>query len=342
MKIAVPRQALLVAAYSVLAGCGGGMAGSRLDPSPPLTQRVMEDRSNRSSSWMATGTANETLLYISDIGAETVDVFTYPKGALVGALTGFEEPNGECVDAKGNVWIADTYALEIVEYAHGGTKPIAKLSDANYPVSCSIDPTTNDLAATNLQKPAEPQGSVSVYKNSSGTPTVIYSDIEYYPYFCSYDDSGNLYLDGFDNDGPVTLGELARNSDSITTVATTQEIGWPGGVLWYNKHLNVGDQYANKFVKSEPYPNVVYVMKVKDATATVLKTVPLKGGMDVVEFWISGGTAVGPDAVNEDVGYWKFPAGGEAFKSLSGFYEPVGVTISPPHAAVRSEGRFRQ
>ena len=151
MKIAVPRQALLVAAYSVLAGCGGGMAGSRLDPSPPLTQRVMEDRSNRSSSWMATGTANETLLYISDIGAETVDVFTYPKGAMVGALTGFEEPNGECVDAKGNVWIADTYALEIVEYAHGGTKPIAKLSDANYPVSCSIDPTTNDLAATNLQ-----------------------------------------------------------------------------------------------------------------------------------------------------------------------------------------------
>ena len=67
------------------------------------------------------------LLYVSDIGAEDVDVFSYPGGKQVGKLTGFSEPAGLCTDRKGDVFVVDSGSDRILEYAHGGTSPIATL-----------------------------------------------------------------------------------------------------------------------------------------------------------------------------------------------------------------------
>jgi hypothetical protein len=39
---------------------------------------------------------------------------------LVGTLTGFTNPQGDCVDKSNNVWIVDTEASQLIEYAHGG------------------------------------------------------------------------------------------------------------------------------------------------------------------------------------------------------------------------------
>ena len=64
-------------------------------------------------------------------------------------MTGFNDASGACSDANGNVWITnafqDSYAGgTLVEYAHGGTAPIATLEDQGYfvPVACSVDPRT--------------------------------------------------------------------------------------------------------------------------------------------------------------------------------------------------------
>jgi hypothetical protein len=62
-------------------------------------------------------------------------------------LTGFNDPLGECIDKAGDVWIVNALAGQILEYAHGGTSPIATLSDSLYMAGfCSVSARTGDLA----------------------------------------------------------------------------------------------------------------------------------------------------------------------------------------------------
>ncbi len=106
---------------------------------------------------------NIDLLYVSKY--DDVDVFSYPAGKRVGTLTGFQSPGGLCVDKAGDVFVTNFGASNIVEYAHGGTKPIATLSDPyQEPDDCSVDPTTGNLAVANIG------GSVSIYEGARGHP----------------------------------------------------------------------------------------------------------------------------------------------------------------------------
>ncbi len=80
----------------------------------------------------------ESLAYVSDSGTTgLVYVFSYPTGKRVGTLTGFYFPTGECVDKHGDVWVLNMSPEVIVEYAHGGTSPIATLDDPVGGFSCS-------------------------------------------------------------------------------------------------------------------------------------------------------------------------------------------------------------
>ena len=90
------------------------------------------------------------LLYVSNGDADEVDVYSYRSGKRVGALTGFVQPEGQCVDKRGNVWITNFgtkyqtgYA---VEYAHGGSVPLKELQVYDPAIGCSVDPTSGNLA----------------------------------------------------------------------------------------------------------------------------------------------------------------------------------------------------
>jgi hypothetical protein len=101
----------------------------------------------RRPSWMAPDATRKNLLYISDVGTNDVYVYESLSLKLAGTLTGFSEPQGECSDAAGNVWITNTNMSQIIEYAHGGTTPIATLSDPyEFPVGCAVDPRSGNLA----------------------------------------------------------------------------------------------------------------------------------------------------------------------------------------------------
>jgi hypothetical protein len=133
----VMLAAFFAAAAATLCACGQG-AGSQV---PPISGSSQAFRQQGGHSWMASG-KHRTLIYISDDG--TNDVYAYtPKGKLVGTLTGFNSPAGECVDTAGDVFIVNSNTSQILEYAHGGTTPIATLSDPGYyPNGCAYDPTT--------------------------------------------------------------------------------------------------------------------------------------------------------------------------------------------------------
>jgi NHL repeat len=341
---ALTRGATLAVCAGMLAGCGGGVlqstpaavqpaavraAAAPTDCTPAWlpNPRAIVCHRNTEKSWMSTAAAAKPLLYVSDIGAEDVDVLSYPGGKQVGTLTGFNEPAGICTDRKGDVFIADGGNNSIVEYTHGGTTPIATLQGGSpgTPLGCSVDPKSGNLAVTNFTANPGQFGSVMIYTKASGAPQQ--SNALYHTYYCAYDDGGNLYVDGFDNSGRVALVEFAQGQSPLTHIALDMNSGWAGGLAWNGKHLLMEDPIADKFVPSRPR-NAIYVLTIASGIATLEQTMPLGGGVDVSEFAVRGKTAIAADASNEDVGYYPFPQGGNPTKTFTEFYEPLGVAIS--------------
>ena len=119
----------LGAATALLAGCG--------ESQPPIgalgampQSRAITTHLDRGKSWMLPEAKRESLLYVSTDNSG-VFVYAYPSGTLVGMLyEGITSPQGMCVDKKGDIFIANSIdSGDIVEYAHGGSSPIAYLYD---------------------------------------------------------------------------------------------------------------------------------------------------------------------------------------------------------------------
>jgi hypothetical protein len=277
--------------------------------------------SDRGASRMSPEAAKSNLLYVSD-DASVVNVYAYPKGTLVGTLRGFSEPQGVCSDKFGNVWVVNTDTGNIVEYAHAGTTPIAILSDAGfYPASCSVDPTTGNLAVANIASVSQGnQGNVAIFTGARGTPAYYAPGNIVRDYFCGYDNRGNLYVDG--QSGPSSgfgLAKLARGKTTFASITLDRSIEFPGGVQWDGKHVAVGDQVAD----------VIYQLKIAGSTGTVIGTTALSGASDVIQFWKQGSNVIGPDYNSAYTGFWKYPAGGSPTKRLTeGVYKPIGATVS--------------
>lgn len=342
-------------AVAMFAGCGGG-AQSQLAPLAPLQQSsaqsrlgqlsqvragttgaaqtgVVEVHPDHGPSWMAPGAATQDLLYISNYNASTVVVYSYPQDKLVGTLTGFHGPDGLCVDKKGDVWIVNNDAThsgeDVVEYKHGGKKPIAILEIGDgYAISCSIDPTTGNLAATVLDTYSGASGYLAVFAHAEGNPT-YYTDpkISAY-YFCGYDNKGNLYVDGAYSGVPFQFAELPKGKKTFTNITLKgATIHFPGDVQWDSKYVTVADQEC---MGEYPYSTCIY--QTTGAGGKIVGNTPLTGSGDIINLWIDGNTVVGPNTTGtyeNEVLFYKYPAGGKPTKTLkNGFDYPTGAAVS--------------
>jgi DNA-binding beta-propeller fold protein YncE len=290
-----------------VAGCAGGGA-------LPRAGGAQLETASRDDA------ASQNLLYVSDTVTSDVYVFSYPKAKLVQTLTGFTDPAGECVDKNGDVFVANTGRNNIVEYAHGGTSPKATLDDPGYfPVGCTVDPTTGNLAVTNESPSSSASGNVVVYLRAKGRPTGNYTDAAMpEPLLCGYDDAGNLFVDGDGQGNAFAFAELRRGAKKLANVTLNQDIANPGGVQWDGSHVAVGDQSTN----------TIYQFDVSGKRGRVAGSTQLGGATQVFQFWIAGARVIGADAYGADVGIWKYPAGGPAVKIIGGLYAPLGVTVS--------------
>ena len=300
---------------ALLYGCNAGAVGG---VTPAGAQAAPK-------SWMAGDAKKGVLLYVSDLGNDTVDVYSYPQGKLKGTLTGFYAVHSGCVDGRGHVFITDRQ--QILEYDHGGTSPVATLEDTNYgPTGCSVDPVTGNLAVANSPLYGSSPGNIAIYKHAKGSPKMLTTSSVFFQYDCAYDDKGNLYDVGGDFHGFFLFLELPYRSHTFTNLSLNQYITIPGGVQWDGKHVAVEDQGAGY------HGSTVYQVKVKGSTATAVGTTTLGGSADVIQFWIYGKAIIGPNiGSNPNVMFWKYPAGGTALKTITGgLVEPVGVTVSPP------------
>lgn len=326
---------LTVAAMSVVvlvapAGCGGSQ--SQLGPAGAIAPNNAV-RTGQGRSWMDARAKPDNLLYVSNTPAgspATVTVYSWRLTKLVGTLTGFTFPEGLCVDKAQNVWVADWGAADLVEYAHGGTTPIKRLSfPYGNPISCSVDRTTGNLAVTNNS--VDP--GVYVYANASGTPT-HYTDRNILTYVdLAYDDLGNLFVDG-DGAGlslPFVLTELPGGGTTLESIALNKPITIAGALQWDGKYLAICD--------TGPSPNVLYQFSIAGSSGTLAGTTVLDGASLILQFWVpkfgngkvnpQGTRVVGADFDNNDVAYWIYPTGGAAFKTITnGIGRPEGVTVS--------------
>jgi hypothetical protein len=314
------RFALTIGAVALFAGCRGleppiGELGATTQTSTIATH------AERGKSWMLPGTSSGSdLLYLA---AHTggLYVLTYPQGELVGEVSLPYAPSsgGICSDANGDIFVPD--GSEIVEYAHGGTQPIATLKDGigfpSYANGCAVDPTTGNLAVTNDGGPY--QGNVAIYTDAQGDPT-YYSDSSLYePLFCGYDNRGNLFVDA-----GRPFAELPSGAQTFTDIKLPHDV-IGGEVQWDGKHITVESYRAN----------AIYRIKTAGSTGRVIGTTHLQdqGGKAFPQSWIQGSTLIAPiglSRADDRVGFWNYPRGGKAFTivRLGSHADLAGATVS--------------
>ncbi|HEY6324939.1 MAG TPA: hypothetical protein VIW73_00295 [Candidatus Cybelea sp.] len=253
------------------------------------------------------------LLYVSDLGSNSVDYFTYPAGKALGTLTGFGSVAGVCSNKAGDVFVVDE-AGPVVVYAHGGSTPIRKLTTRGAPYGCAIDPVTGNLAVTNLS--ALLYGTIAIYAHAKGSAK-IYEDYKVGTTdFCAYDDKGNLFIDGSNLSAQFVLLELPKGGHGFHTYSLTRTVKNAGGVQWDGKYVAISDRGAGVIYRTTP-------------TGKVAQVVRLKGGPAVDGFWLAGATLIGPNAQSGGaVGFWHYPAGGAPSKTMRVFLEPYAATVS--------------
>lgn len=314
----------LAAAIGLLAGCSGSLqpAGPSSLPAARATRFLHHGLSRIDPSLR-----HKALLYASSVYTCDVNVFTYPRGKLVQTISacdlGFGPAFGLCSDRNGNVFMAMGDGFSIFEFPHGGTEPIAQLeSDSLLPFGCAVDPATGDLGVASVE------GNVGVYKNGSGTAQVYRLSNTSQFYFCTYDDRGNLFAGGVHYDGALALAELPKGGTALREITVPGSVA-PGFALqWDGRHIAIGaSQASNAFTIDR--------IRVKGPSAKIVGSTELAATPNTFtpfQFWIQDGKIEQPESNNAEVGFWKYPRGGEQTKGITmqgSTFDGVTVSVAP-------------
>jgi hypothetical protein len=336
------RYALTIgAAAAFLAGCGGSQP--LIDAPSATQQRPAIVTADRGGSRLLPQTKGTDLLYVSGDSTNKVYVYSYPKGKLVGKISGVSHPGGECVDQAGDVFVvtgSPSASNEVYEFAHGGTSPMAILSNPGYGSSCSVDSKTGNLAVANIDDPSNPSahGDIAIYTAAQGQPT-MYSSSQFLAFgSCGYDNEGNLYVEGSTTGSgePIELALLSRGSSSLEMLQLNKSV-YAGYLFW----PAVEWDGTNMTISTVPHPEgrkasgvvSVYQLSISGTNADVIGTTELvfKKNRHRGQTWIYGGSIIGADSYKDgNVSTWSYPRGGKPNQTIEKIpdIELMGVTVS--------------
>ena len=370
-----------VAAAAVFAGCSGGatpssgaaaalgtagagvnaLDGRHIGKAVVPNGRQIPLRPDRRKSWISPDIpqGNPRLLWISDFSTGDVYLFLLshvPSAPmkLKAVLTGFNEPQGMCVDGLGNMWITETGSNQIVKYSRLG-QYLATLNDPDGgPGGCSVNPVNGDLAVANEYDGAGP-GELLVFPAATGTP-VVYTNPDMYQYDNpAYDTQGNLFVNGCTGSNgqcvdQFILSELPAGQATLATVNLAGgTINFPGMIQWYaaGNYLAIADQECNgpNNISSCIYPATISGSTATLGTEIVLNNSSGSQACDIVQptinsisgkRYVAGGDYTTYCGGPPDTAYrWKFPAGGNPTQYNAG---PTGPGSVPPPAFVSPWG----
>jgi hypothetical protein len=247
-----------------------------------------------------------------------VEWYKFPGARIQGAITGGNLPFGMCKDTSNNVYIA--YGVAVYEFPHASDSYSKVWNSGKYlSFSCAVDPITSDLAVVNTKTTSQGPGNIAIYLPDSTTPTYYTISNIPAPAFAGYDNHGNLFVDGTNNDG-FGLAELPAGGSAFTAVAFKHKIGAPGGVEWDGSRLAIGD--------GSDQASKIYRISVSNFTATVKDTVSLSTTKGLLQFDIFKKQVVVASQFPSSVSYYAYPKGGAARKSIQ-VNDAYGVVVSP-------------
>jgi hypothetical protein len=274
--------------------------------------------------------ANNVVYYIDNIGV---------CGQAIG---GFTNPQGIAVDRQGNLWVANTLASNVLEFAPPyNAGPKATLNDpGEWPVDVCVDLQGN-VAVTNIYDVNGGPGNVVLYAAGNVNPTGQASNANYpSPRFCAYASNGNLAFDDWNpNNGTTNLGLVLRgNSNNMNAVVNnltiTNQIGFPGGVqVPDHGGLAVLDQNG---LVIDSYKNP------KDFNlGAPIAVSALAGAGDPVQFQFYRGSRglLAVDAALVQTEAYHYPAGGNPFYVAP---LPAGLPIGAGVVATQQFGPARR
>ena len=333
-------HALCVGAVAfILSGCGGTQSLSGAPGRP--SQLASAVHADREQNWMLPEAKKlKQLLYVSVGTANDVYVYDYKTGEQVGLLTGFDQPQGQCVDAVGNVWITNfgdpSTSGYAVEYAHGGITVLSKLSVGGPSMGCSIDPTSGNLAVATAW--GGNGAELVVFKNASGVPAVSTDP------FCdsmnspAYDDKGLLYVEGYGcTDGSGCGQHVCTLQNGLMTTDVNIHDG--GGMMWDGKYMTLSDT-VNKHHRGKIHQEtVIYQMaedshgnltrvgetvlschgrRIRQPSSPPLEQQPFIVGSTNTPITKRQGNVVvfANKLCPQNFNYWSYPSGGKALRSL--------------------------
>ncbi len=311
------RASAIGVAILYLAGCGGSSSTATI----PQRSSAVRETAQHGKSWMLPGTSGGKLLYATG-GCNGTCVLSYPNLRLVGALSTIG--NGACSDGQGNVFLTD--GDEVVEYAHGGTSPVAILNipGGENARGCSVDPGSNDLAVTFTGSDSD----LAIFANEQGTPKQYTTHIG--AMYCGYDNNGNLLIDGR-NDQKPAFAELPKGSNDFTVFSIPESVGAPGQVQWDGKYIT----YESYDLTRQIFQLSVSGSEAEIVSSTKFKSMPKRS----YPSWIYGSNVVVPYNIRgiraNVIGVWKYPNGGRPVNTIRNFppykkrtIDFAGVTVS--------------
>jgi hypothetical protein len=304
------RYTFGVGAALVLAACG--------QSAPPLAAPAAQ--AEPTASWVSPEARASDLLYVSD--TNRLSIYTYPNGRPVGVIKNPDFPllGGACVDSAGDVFVSSLGSGKIFEYKHGSKTLLQTLAApaGGAPLGCAVDPLTGNLAVASIAN--KTQGNIAVYQHAQGAPTVLTAPHIRSYFFCSYDGSGNLFVDGIRSGGGFQLAELPAGSGAFADISLKQRIRMPGAVMWDGTHLAIGDQMAA----------AVYEFGISGSKGTLVHTTPIDGETGDRAFWIQGSSILVANRVGiRTINFFAYPGGGNPTKSISkALSRPFGLTVS--------------
>jgi hypothetical protein len=327
-------RGLLFSAVALLGGCAGlqpstgapgslPQSGNATKTMPHYVQQPVHTA--HGSSWMLPQKKNSVLIYAA--GSDDVYVYDYSDGKLVGTLTGIGADGG-CVDAKGDIYMAEFSNGEVVEFAHGGKTPINTYSPGGEPIGCSVD-SKGDLAVSSFSP-----GEAIVFAGGNPKEGATYSGACTYQWTMGYDRSGNLIGVGETSSGGRAYCALLSGATSISSLSFSGTIDFPGGTMWDGKYIALGDQEAGGSFNTGIYPATLTGSTLSPVGSEITFTDTCDNDYtDIVDPFIVGkkNTPVNKQQGKVVVGtnswctgsgsagieFWHYPKGGNPFKTYS-------------------------
>jgi len=319
----------LSVAFALLTGCGGSQ--------PPIGTSVQPRGAAAQVNVRRASGSSGDLLYVTSVPDLTI--LSYAQGKVVARISGNYSNSTICSDPNnGNVFVVNPGDIE--EYAHGGTTPIATLSDPSeytYLAGCAVDPTTGNLAvATGFP------GGVLIWSNAQGNPTWYGSRKFRSCLDPIYDSSGNLFVNANNIHERFRLAELQAGHTDFNIIDYPKGSGvdfaiFPPAMQWDGQYLAFQEnEYSG-------YGNVLFQVRVNGRRSKIVNTSHLLRQSQDRNYVLHDGLLFGlynreRDGSDYAVAVWKYPKGGKPMDHFYGVkngpyanYPQLTLSVAPSH-----------